>query len=111
MNQYRLTLDVLTPSFLGLVMFLRLVDNLTNATRHLGHLTLNSRPALVLELCHLYRVLCILDAAHYELASCVVGATLALDVLDFDVFVLYLIVGPVPWAFVRCITNLELIKY
>lgn len=93
-------------TILAVVVILRLVDQFDHAARHLGHLALDRRPAVVLELRHLDGVLQ-LAVGHIELAAGVVRTALAVHVLDENVVVLDLVVGPVAWAFLWCVTNLN----
>lgn len=90
---------------LGAVL-LRLVDNLDHTPGHLGHLAFNRGPPVVLELRHLDGVLR-LAVGHRELPLRVVRATFALDVRHEQIFVLHLLVGPVPGALVRTVADLR----
>lgn len=97
MNQHRSRRIILLN--LCLMMRLRLMNNLENATRNFRHFTVNSRPAVILKVCHVDRVV-YLTVCHGELALRVVGTALALDVLYKYVVVLNLIVGPVAWTLI-----------
>lgn len=97
MNEHRSRRVILFD--LRLMMRLRLMNDLQNAARHFRHLTVNSRPAVILKVCHVNRVVD-LAVCHRELSFRVVGTALALDVLDKYVIVLNFVVGPVARTFV-----------
>lgn len=103
MHNYRSDAGV---AILVVVMILRLVDQLNHPTRHLGHLTFDRRPPVVLELRHLDRVLH-LAVSHVELAAGVIRTALAMHVLDENVIILDLVVGPIARALFRCVANLK----
>lgn len=93
-------------AILSVVMVLRLIHQFNHATRHLRHLTLHRWPAVVLELGDLNRILHF-AIGNIELAAGVVRTAFAVHVLNENMVVLDLVVGPVAWAFFRCVTDLR----
>lgn len=93
-------------AILTVVMILRLVDQFDHSAGHLRHLSFHRRPAVVLELGDLDGVLQ-LAIGYIEFAAGIVWTAFAVHILDEDVIVLDLVVGPVARAFLGCVADLR----